>query len=51
MRTPEDIQRRIIQIRKLMELHLKKQAEGFEIMQQPLQISGYTPTREEIERY
>ncbi len=51
MRSKEDIERRIKQIRRLMELHLKKQAEGFEIIQRPLEISGYTPTREEIERY
>ena len=34
-----------------MELRLKHQAEGFGIPQRSLQISGYTPTREEIERY
>jgi hypothetical protein len=51
MKSQEDIQKRTNQIRRLIDLHLKKQAEGIAALQQPLQTSGYIPTREEIEKY
>ena len=51
MKSHEEIERRINQIRRLMELHLKVQEERFEVKEFEQQISGYIPTREEMERY
>ena len=50
MKSQEDIKRRINQIRRLMDLHIEKQGERFDVAQSDT-MSGYTPTREELERY